>query len=73
MQWNSYVITQSGNPEVEEYLVNLGIDENIILKSNWIPVSQDLVHVLLLISSWIQNSCGISWLNDRISTGMLVW
>jgi hypothetical protein len=26
------VITQAGNPEVEEYFVNLAIDENIILK-----------------------------------------
>jgi len=29
--FNAYVITQVGNPEVLEYLVSLGIDENIIL------------------------------------------
>jgi len=44
------VIKQVGNPEVEEYLVSPGIDENIILKLIWILVGQDLVHLLLLIT-----------------------
>jgi len=41
-------MTQVGKPEVEEYLVSLVIDGNIILKSIWFLVSQDLVHLLLL-------------------------